>query len=539
MAGLAATFGSGAMTNPLQDVLKSKVILITGTNTTANHPIIANYIYEAVQKHGAKLIVVDPRKIKLVDVSHMWLRPKLGTDVAWINGLMHVIIKENLQAQSYIDERTTGFEDLKAAVARYTPEFVSDITGLPVKDIIETARLFANEGPGSILYAMGITQHTSGTDNVKSLGALSMLCGYVGVDGGGVNPLRGQNNVQGACDMGGLPNVFTGYQPVNDIGAQEKFSKAWNVDALSSKVGMTVTELIPAAGKSVKALFIMGENPILSDADGHHVEKCLTSLDFMVVQDIFMTETAKLADVILPSTCFAEKEGTFTNTERKVLRVRKAINPPGVAREDYRIICEISERMGYPMNYADASEVMTEINKLTPSYGGVLYSRIETTGLVWPCPTPDHPGTPVLHTKAFTKGKGTFFAIEYRAPAELADAEYPTLLTTGRVHQHYHTGTMTRKGSALNRLYPEPLAEINAEDAKIMNIADGSYVNIISRRGRLKVKTAVSEMTDRGVVFMPFHFYEAAVNVLTNGVLDPVSKIPEFKVCAVRIEKAA
>ena len=539
MAGLAATFGSGAMTNPLQDVLKSKVILITGTNTTANHPIIANYIYEAVQKHGAKLIVVDPRKIKLVDVSHMWLRPKLGTDVAWINGLMHVIIKENLQAQSYIDERTTGFEDLKAAVARYTPEFVSDITGLPVKDIIETARLFANEGPGSILYAMGITQHTSGTDNVKSLGALSMLCGYVGVDGGGVNPLRGQNNVQGACDMGGLPNVFTGYQPVNDIGAHEKFSKAWNVDALSSKVGMTVTELIPAAGKSVKALFIMGENPILSDADGHHVEKCLTSLDFMVVQDIFMTETAKLADVILPSTCFAEKEGTFTNTERKVLRVRKAIDPPGVAREDYRIICEISERMGYPMNYAHASEVMTEVNKLTPSYGGVLYSRIETTGLVWPCPTPDHPGTPVLHTKAFTKGKGTFFAIEYRAPAELADAEYPTLLTTGRVHQHYHTGTMTRKGSALNRLYPEPLAEINAEDAKIMNIADGSYVNIISRRGRLKVKTAVSEMTDRGVVFMPFHFYEAAVNVLTNGVLDPVSKIPEFKVCAVRIEKAA
>jgi formate dehydrogenase alpha subunit len=539
VAGLAATFGSGAMTNPLQDVLKSKVILITGTNTTANHPIIANYIYEAVQKHGAKLIVVDPRKIKLVDVCHMWLRPKLGTDVAWINGLMHVIIKENLQAQSYIDERTTGFEDLKATVAKYTPEFVSDITGIPVKDVIEAARLFAIQGPGSILYAMGITQHTSGTDNVKSLGALSMLCGYVGVDGGGVNPLRGQNNVQGACDMGGLPNVFTGYQPVNDIGAQEKFSKAWNVDALSSKVGMTVTEMIPAAGKSVKALFIMGENPILSDADGHHVEKCLTSLDFMVVQDIFMTETAKLADVVLPSTCFAEKEGTFTNTERKVLRVRKAIDPPGVAREDYRIICEISEKMGYPMNYADASEVMAEINKLTPSYGGVLYSRIETSGLVWPCPTPDHPGTPVLHTKAFTKGKGTFFSIEYRAPAELADSEYPTLLTTGRVHQHYHTGTMTRKGSALNRLYPEPLAEINAEDAKIMDIADGSYVNIVSRRGRLKVKTTVSEMTDRGVVFMPFHFYEAAVNVLTNGVLDPVSKIPEFKVCAVRIEKAA
>ncbi len=539
MAGLAATFGSGAMTNPLQDVLKSKVILIIGTNTTSNHPIIANYIYEAVQKHGAKLIVIDPRKIPLVGISHLWLRHKLGTDVALINGLMHVIIRENLQAQTYIDERTTGFEDLKACVAKYTPEYVSGITGVPAQDIVEVARLFATEGPGSILYAMGITQHISGTDNVKSLGALSMLCGYVGVNGGGVNPLRGQNNVQGACDMGGLPNVFTGYQAVTDSVAHDKFAKAWNVDNLSAKVGMTVTEMVPAAGKLIKALYIMGENPILSDADGHHVEKCLSALDFMVVQDIFLTETAKLADVVLPSTCFAEKDGTFSNTERKVLRVRKALDPPGEAWDDSRVISAIAERMGYPMNYADASAVMTEINALTPSYAGILYSRIENTGLVWPCPAPDHPGTPVLHTKAFTKGKGSFFAIEYRAPAELSDAEYPSLLTTGRVHQHYHTGTMTRKGSALNSLYPEPLAEINAEDAKILNISDGSYVHIISRRGRLKVKTSVSEMTDRGVVFMPFHFFEAAVNRLTNGALDPVSKIPEFKVCAVRIEKAA
>jgi formate dehydrogenase alpha subunit len=539
VAGLAATFGSGAMTNPLQDVLKSKVILIIGTNTTSNHPIIANYIYEAVQKHGAKLIVIDPRKIQLVGISHLWLRHRLGTDVALINGLMHVIIRENLQAQAYIDERTTGFEDLRDCVAKYTPEYVSGITGVPAQDIVEVARLFATEGPGSILYAMGITQHISGTDNVKSLGALSMLCGYVGVDGGGVNPLRGQNNVQGACDMGGLPNVFTGYQAVTDAVAHDKFAKAWNVDNLSAKVGMTVTEMVPAAGKLIKALYIMGENPILSDADGHHVEKCLSALDFMVVQDIFLTETAKLADVVLPSTCFAEKDGTFSNTERKVLRVRKALDPPGEAWDDFRVISAIAERMGYPMNYAHASEIMTEINRLTPSYAGILYSRIESTGLVWPCPAPDHPGTPVLHTKAFTKGKGTFFAIEYRAPAELSDAEYPSLLTTGRVHQHYHTGTMTRKGSALNSLYPEPLAEINAEDAKILNISDGSYVHIISRRGRLKVKTSVSEMTDRGVVFMPFHFYEAAVNRLTNGALDPVSKIPEFKVCAVRIEKAA
>ncbi len=527
------------MTNPIHDVLKSKVILLIGTNTTSNHPIIANYIYEAVQKHGAKLIVIDPRKIKLVGISHMWLRHKLGTDVALINGFMHVIIQENLQAQSYIDERTSGFDDLKACVAKYTPEYVSDITGVPAQDIIDAARLFATDAPGSILYAMGITQHTCGTDNVKSLGALSMLCGYVGVEGGGVNPLRGQNNVQGACDMGGLPNVFTGYQPVNDIGAHDKFAKAWNVDVLSEKVGMTVTEMVPAAGNAIKALYIMGENPILSDADGHHVEKSLSNLDFMVVQDIFLTETAKLADVVLPTTCFAEKEGTFTNTERKVLRVRKALNPPGDAWDDSRVISTISQKMGYPMNYASASAVMAEINSLTPSYAGILYSRIEDEGLVWPCPSADHPGTPVLHVNGFARGKGTFFAIEYCPPAELSDAEYPVLLTTGRVHQHYHTGTMTRKGNALNRLYPEPLAEINVEDAVVMNISDGSYVNIISRRGQLKVKALVSEMTARGVVFMPFHFYEAAVNMLTNGVLDPVSKIPEFKVCAVRVEKAA
>ncbi len=527
------------MTNPIHDVLKSKVILLIGTNTTSNHPIIANYIYEAVQKHGAKLIVIDPRKIKLVGISHMWLRHKLGTDVALINGLMHVIIQENLQAQSYIDERTSGFDDLKACVAKYTPEYVSDITGVPAQDIIDAARLFATDAPGSILYAMGITQHTCGTDNVKSLGALSMLCGYVGVEGGGVNPLRGQNNVQGACDMGGLPNVFTGYQPVNDIGAHDKFAKAWNVDQLSEKVGMTVTEMVPAAGNAIKALYIMGENPILSDADGHHVEKSLSNLDFMVVQDIFLTETAKLADVILPTTCFAEKEGTFTNTERKVLRVRKALNPPGDAWDDSRVISTISQKMGYPMNYVSASAVMAEINSLTPSYAGILYSRIEDEGVVWPCPSIDHPGTPVLHVNGFARGKGTFFAIEYCPPAELSDAEYPVLLTTGRVHQHYHTGTMTRKGNALNRLYPEPLAEINVEDAIVMDISDGSYVNIISRRGQLKVKALVSEMTARGVVFMPFHFYEAAANMLTNGVLDPVSKIPEFKVCAVRIEKAA
>ena len=329
MAGLAATFGSGAMTNPLQDVLRSKVILITGTNTTANHPIIANYVHEAVTKHGAKLIVIDPRRIKLVDFADVWLQPLPGTNVAWINGLMHVIIAEKLQAQSYIDSRTTGFEELKAVVAKYTPDYVSGITGIPAKDIVAAARLFATSGPGAILYAMGITQHTTGTNNVKSLASLSMLCGYVGVEGGGVNPLRGQNNVQGACDVGGLPNVFTGYQPVTDQAVREKFAKAWKVGKLDDKVGLTVTEMTAMGGKAIKALYIMGENPMLSDADVHHVEKNLTALDFLLVQDIFLTETAKLADVVLPSACFAEKDGTFTNTERKVLRVRKALDVPG------------------------------------------------------------------------------------------------------------------------------------------------------------------------------------------------------------------
>jgi formate dehydrogenase alpha subunit len=538
VAGLAATFGSGAMTNPIKDVLKSKVILITGTNTTENHPIIANYIHEAVTKHGAKLIVVDPRRIKLVDICHLWLRPKIGTDVAWINGLMNVIINENLQAQAYIDERTTGFNELKACVEKYTPDYVSGITGIPAKDLAAAARLYATEHPASIMYTMGITQHTSGTNNVKCLAALAMLCGNVGVEGGGVNPLRGQNNVQGACDMGGLPNVFTGYQAITDAAVQEKFAAAWKVSKLSAEAGMTVTEMIPAAGKKIKALYVMGENPILSDADSNHVEKSFSALDFLVVQDIFLTETAKCADVVLPSACFAEKDGTFSNTERKVLRVRKALNAPGEAMEDYRVISEIAKRMGYPMDYADASAVMTEINRVTPSYCGISYDRIEKEGLAWPCPTPDHPGTPVLHIGKFTKGKGSFFPVEYQASAELTDAEYPFILTTGRVHAHYHTGTMTRKGTALNRIYPEALAQVNAQDAKALNISDGSYINIASRRGSLKIKASVSNITDEGVVFVPFHFFEAAANKLTNSALDPVSKIPEFKICAVKMEKA-
>lgn len=527
------------MTNPVKDILKSKVILVTGTNTTENHPIIANYIYEAVTKYGAKLIVVDPRKIKLVDICHLWLRPKIGTDVAWINGLMHVIIREALQAQPYIDERTTGFEELKQCVEKYSPSYVSKITGISAQDIEAAARLYASEHPASILYTMGITQHTSGTNNVKSLASLAMLCGNVGVEGGGVNPLRGQNNVQGACDMGGLPNVFSGYQPVTDEAVRQKFQKAWNIQSLSGKPGMTVTEMIPEAGNKIKALYIMGENPLLSDADLTHVEHLFTKLDFMVVQDIFFTETAKYADVVLPSACFAEKEGTFTNTERKVLRVRKALEAPGEAMEDYRIIAEVAKRMGFPMNYKTPSEIMDEINSVTPSYAGIQYDRLDKEGsLTWPCPTKDHPGTPILHISQFSRGKGLFSPIEYQPSAEVTDPEYPFILTTGRVHAHYHTGTMTRKGNALNRICSEAIAELNENDAAALQITDGSYVNITSRRGRVKMKVSVADTVDKGVIFLPFHFAEAAANKLTNTALDPISKIPEFKVCAVHVERA-
>lgn len=540
MAGLAATFGSGAMTNPIRDILKSEVILITGTNTTENHPIIANYILEAVTRRGAKLIVVDPRRIDLVNYATLWLQQNPGSDVAWINGLMHIILKENLQDQAYIDERTEGFEELKSCVEKYTPEYVSSISGIPEEDLYAAARLYAKADPGSILYTMGITQHITGTDNVKSCANLAMLCGNVGKEGGGVNPLRGQNNVQGACDFGGLPNVFSGYQAVTIDEVRKKFEDAWQVQGLPSTPGLTVTEMFGAAESGeIKGIYVMGENPVMSDPDKQHIEHCIEKLDFFVVQDIFLTETARMADVVLPAACFAEKDGTVTNTERFVQRVRKAVEPPGEAREDTWIISEISKRMGYTMAAVDAPAIMEEINRLTPSYGGITYKRIEKDGLHWPCPNEEHPGTPVLHTDKFARGKGLFFAIDYKPPFETADEEYPFVLSTGRVSEHYHTGTMTRRGTGLTRLYPELLAEINPSDSEKLNISDGDYMKITSRRGSIKVKALISERPSAGLIFVPFHFHEAPANVLTHTAIDPVAKIPEYKVSAVKIKKAS
>ncbi len=515
------------------------MILATGTNTTENHPVISTYVKRAVEKKKARLIVVDPRRIKLVDFADKWVRPNTGSDVAWINGLMHVIIKEDLYDKTFVESRTEGFQDLKNMVEKFTPEFVESITGISANDIIELARTYAAAKPGTILYCMGITQHTTGTDNVKSLANLAMLCGNLGVVGGGVNPLRGQNNVQGACDMGGLPNVLSGYQPVTNDDARAKLEQAWGVTDLPANPGLTVTQMVPKAHEGeIKALYIIGENPLVSDPDLNHARDCFAHLDFLVVQDIFLTETAQMADVVLPSTCFAEKEGTFSNTERRVQRVRKAVEPPGEAREDWKIIADIATAMGVPMSYRNAEEIMAEIAQLTPSYGGISYDRIEKAGLHWPCPTADHPGTPVLHVGQFPCGRGNFHAIDYLPPAEQVDEEYPVCLTTGRIIYHYHTGTMTRKSEGLNERAPENFVEMAAEDARRFGVDDGSLINIVSRRGKISARANVSEKGVAGTVFIPFHFAESAVNLLTNAALDPIAKIPEYKVCAVRIEKA-
>lgn len=527
------------MTNPIEDIEEAGVILVTGSNTTENHPVLSTYVKRAVQFKGAKLIVVDPRRIPLTQFATHWLRPNLGTDVVWINGMMHVIIKEDLYDQEYVASRTVGLDDLKKAVEKYTPEYVEEITGIPKDDLIEAARLYASVPAASILYAMGITQHISGTDNVKSLANLAMLCGNVGIRGGGVNPLRGQNNVQGACDMGALPNVYTGYQRVTDEAIREKMEAQWGVKDLPEKPGLTATEMMNRAHEgSLKALYVIGENPMVSDPDLNHAEKSLERLDFLVVQDIFMTETARMADVVLPTASFAEKEGTFTNTERKVQRIRKAVESPGEAREDWKIICDLSARMGYAMAYENSRAILEEIARVTPSYCGITYERLEQGGIFWPCTGTDHPGTPCLHMDQFTCGLGVFHAIDYVPPMEVPDSEFPLYLTTGRLLYQYHTGTMSRKSEGLNEMATECFVEISSSDAGRYDVKESENLKISSRRGEIRAKAKISPKAVEGTIFIPFHFAEAAANRLTNAALDPTAKIPEYKVCAVRIEKA-
>ena len=524
------------MTNSIAEMEGADCIFVIGSNTTEAHPLIGTRILRAKAK-GARLVVADPRRIHLTKYADVYVRQNLGTDVALINGIMNVILKEGWHNRKFIEERTEGLEHLQKVVEKYKPEKVEEITGVKAEDIRRIAELYARSEKSSIVYAMGITQHITGVDNVKSLANLAMLCGQIGRESTGVNPLRGQNNVQGACDVGGLPNVYPGYQAVTDAQNAEKFGKEWNVN-VSTKVGLTLTDMMKAAlAGEIKAMFILGENPMVSDADIHHVEKALKALDFLVVQDIFMSETARLADVVLPGVSFAEKDGTFTNTERKVKRVRRAIEPIGESRDDWKVICEISSRMGYEMSYKDPSQILEEIARVTPSYAGISYERIEKEGLHWPCLNKAHPGTPYLHKDRFTRGRGLFHAIEYLPPNELPDKEFPYLLTTGRIYVHYHTGTMTRRSPSLNKEVEEGFVEINPREAKELGIRQGEKIKILSRRGAIEIKADLSERMERNTIFIPFHFSESAANVLTNPAFDPIAKIPEFKVCAVRIEK--
>jgi len=537
VAGLARAFGSGAMTNSIDELETADCILVTGSNTTEAHPIIALRIKTAVRRNGAKLILADPRRIELSRFAEIHMRQRCGTDVALFNAMMNVIISEALADEEFIAERTESFDELRECVAECTPEWAEPITGVGAGQIRAAARIYAGAERASIVYSMGITQHTTGTDNVLALANLAMLTGNVGRRSTGVNPLRGQNNVQGACDLGALPNVYPGYQKVDDPEAQRKFERIWGV-ALPSKPGLTVVEIMNAAADgSVKGLYIMGENPMVSDPNINHVREALENLEFLCVQDIFLTETARMADVVLPAASFAEKDGSFTNTERRVQRVRKALSPPGEARQDWQILCELACRLGFPMRCDDPSDIADEIASVTPIYAGINYERIDGKGLQWPCPDENHPGTVFLHEGRFSRGLGKFHPTPFRSARELPDDEYPYRLTTGRLLYHFHTGSLSRRTPGLEQIAPPAPFEINPEDAAREGIEDGDVVELATRRGFVRSRAVLTERSPVGTIFMAFHYSEAPANMLTNDALDPIAKIPELKVCAVRLRK--
>lgn len=524
------------MTNTISEVKYNDAIFVIGSNTTENHPVIGAMMKQGI-KNGTKLIVADPRRIELADYADVYLQIKPGTNIALLNGMMNVIVEKELYDKKYIDERTENFEELVNLVKEYTPERVGKICGVDPEDIRKAAIIYAEADKAGIYYAMGITQHSTGTKGVMSISNLALMCGNVGKEFAGVNPLRGQNNVQGACDMGSLPSDLPGYQKVFKEEVAEKFEKAWG-SKLSREVGLTIPEIFDGcADDSIKFLYIMGENPMVSDPDINHVEEALSNVDFLVVQDIFMTETAELADVILPASSFAEKDGTFTNTERRVQRVRKAIDSIGESRPDWKIIMDIMNELGYKKKYLNPSDIMDEISTVTPQYGGIDYKRIEDKGIQWPCLDKEHPGTKYLHKTAIARGRGLFMPAEYVKSAELPDREYPFIFTTGRILYHYHTMTMTGRVEGLNRLAPHSYVEINEITARKMGIQDGDEVRLNSRRGEIKTSARITDIIDEGVLFMPFHYAQGAANYLTNNALDDIAKIPELKVAAVRMEK--
>jgi len=539
------------MTNSMEDVAnQAAAIFIIGSNTTEQHPVFGTRIRQAVLRRGVKLIVADPRKIDITEFATLHMRLKPGTDIALLNGLMYIILEKGYEDKEFVANRTENFDEFKANVMQYTPEITAEITGVPVEQLYEAAEILGTTKPGAVLWAMGITQHIVGVQNVRTCANLQMLLGNLGVPGGGVNPLRGQNNVQGACDMGGLPNVYPAYQQVINEEVRQKFEKAWGTP-LSPSVGKTVTEMIPSIPEDkIKALYIMGENPVMSDPDSNHIRHCLQHLEFMVLQEIFPSETATYADVLLPGVTFAEKSGTFTNTERRVQLLHQAIEPVGDARQDWEITAEIARRVlaigqrkvdstapyaGW--DYDGPEKVMAEVSAVAPSYSGVTFERLENGDqLQWPVKGLDHPGTPVLHVGQFTRGKGLFAVTQHIPPIELPDKEYPVLLSTGRVLYHWHGGEMTRRAKGLMEVYGQSLVEVNPDDAAKLGINGNRKVRVTSRRGSIEAEAWVTDRVPPGMVYANFHFPEVPTNSLTIAALDPIAKIPEYKVCAVKVE---
>ena len=538
VAGLSLSFGSGAATNPFEDVVNSDLILIWGSNAVEAHPLAARRIVQA-KKKGIPIIVVDPRFSPTARLADMYVRFNPSTHIALINSMMHWIIAEGGQDKEFIEKRTKGFEDMKKVAEKYAD--AESIHGVPLATVKEMAKKYAAAKNAVIIYCLGITELTTGTDNVRSLGNLSMLCGNIGRPGTGVNPLRGQNNVQGACDMGAYPNVYSGYQKTDVAENRSKMEKAWGVSGLPSEYGVSLTEQIDQCGDPIKAMYILGLNPVVSYPDSNLVMKQLPKLDFLVVQDIFWTETCEHAHVVLPGACFAEKDGTFTSGERRINRVRKAVEPPGEAKADWEIFVALAKKMGLKgFDFKSAEDVWNDMRACTPSMFGATYAKMEKPESVhWPCPTEEHPGTPILHKEKFAApdGLGTFFGIEYRPPAEVADKEYPFTLMTGRLLFHYHTGTQTRRTKMLDTEVPTGFVQINTGDAKNLGIADGEKIRVTSRRGTVDTLAKVTDEVGPGVLMMTMHFAEAAANKLTGTARDPMSKMPELKHSAVKVEK--
>ena len=525
------------MTNSIADIKDSDVILMVGSNADTGHPTIGLRLHQAVNR-GTKLIVVDPRGTDFARRADHWLRVNPGTDVALLNGMMREIIKHGWQDQAFIKTRTENFEELEIVTEKYTPELVQKITGITPQELHEVSKLYASPGKRcAIYYGMGLAHHATGTDNVKCIANLAMLCGKLGMAGGGVNPLRGQNNVQGACDMGALFNTLPGYSGLKNEDIFDSYEKVWKVK-LPRRPGKAATEVWDAIHQGeIHSLYIMGEDPVLADPNAHHAVEALEKLDFLVVQDIFLTDTAKMADVVLPAACYAEKDGTFTCTERRVQRVRKAVEPPGEARPDWQIFTELSKKMGYTMDYESAEEVFNEVASLAPQYKGITYQRLEKVGLQWPVPEAGHPGTEVLHVGAFPGGRlGLFIPEDYTPAKELPDADYPMLFTTGRHYAQYNFGSMTRKTAGIEAICGEALAEVNPLDAERLGIRERAWLKITSRRGSIEVRATISERSQPGTVFIPYHFAEVPVNNLTLNSLDRLSRSPQYKICAIKVE---